>query len=165
MKTVKALLVPAGFRKKEAILAAEHRTMARFLHLLVLAPLAHLALAQTNGNPLPSGPAITFTSVEHDFGELPFGGNGNCTFVFVNSGDAPLLITACRSSCGCVVPTWSLEPVLPGDTAHVQVKYDTRRMGPFTKTVTVESNAVNTPVVLLRIKGKVLAEQPSSSEK
>lgn len=165
MKTVKALLVPAGFRKKEAILAAEQRTMARFLHLLVLAPLAHLALAQTNGNPLPSGPAITFTSVEHDFGELPFGGNGNCTFVFVNSGDAPLLITACRSSCGCVVPTWSLEPVLPGDTAHVQVKYDTRRMGPFTKTVTVESNAVNTPVVLLRIKGKVLAEQPSSSEK
>ncbi len=138
--------------------------MARFLHLLVLAPLAHLALAQTNGNPLPSGPAITFTSVEHDFGELPFGGNGNCTFVFVNSGDAPLLITACRSSCGCVVPTWSLEPVLPGDTAHVQVKYDTRRMGPFTKTVTVESNAVNTPVVLLRIKGKVLAEQPSSHE-
>ena len=138
--------------------------MARFLPILVLAPFAHLAVAQTNATTLPTGPVITFPSVEHDFGELPFGGNGNCAFMFVNSGDTPLVITSCRSSCGCVVPTWSAEPVWPGDTAQVKVKYDTRRMGPFTKTVAVESNAVNEPLVLLRIKGKVLAEQPSRHE-
>ncbi len=139
--------------------------MARCLPTLLLASWAHFAGAQATGTSTPAGPAITFSSLEHDFGELPFAGNGNCAFSYVNSGDTPLVLTSCRSSCGCVVPTWSMEPLLPGDTAQVNVKYDTRRMGPFTKTVTVESNAVNTPIVLLRMKGKVLAEEPSNPKK
>lgn len=99
---------------------------------------------------------ITFESAVFDYGTIAHGANGECTFKYTNTGNAPLIISSCKSSCGCVVPKCDPDPLPPGKSSVVRVKYDTNRPGPFTKTVTVESNATNTPIVVLRIKGHVL---------
>ncbi|HPF90759.1 MAG TPA: DUF1573 domain-containing protein, partial [Flavobacteriales bacterium] len=78
------------------------------------------------------------------------------------TGDAPLVISTFRSSCGCLVPDWDRDPVLPGATGTVRLKYDTLREGPFTKSATLHSNAVDAPVLVLRIKGFV---RPRDREK
>ncbi|MEO8588769.1 MAG: DUF1573 domain-containing protein [Flavobacteriales bacterium] len=123
---------------------------------LLLGALAIGARAQSNGPSSPKGPVITFQSQEHDYGTIPFGANGDCEFTYTNTGNDFLIITSCKSSCGCVVPRYDKNPLAPGKSAVMQVRYDTRRPGPFTKSVTVESNATNTPIVVLRIKGQVL---------
>lgn len=106
----------------------------------------------------PKGARITFDALVHDYDTIPFGSNGECSFQYTNTGNEALVISGCRSSCGCVVPKWDQAPLLPGKSSVVSIKYDTRRRGPFRKSVTVESNAVNTPTVVLSIKGFVLPD-------
>lgn len=98
---------------------------------------------------------ITFTEMEHDYGEVVKGGDGMCEFVYKNTGKAPLMLTNVRSSCGCTIPSWSKEPLMPGKTAKIQVKYNTNNVGTINKSITVESNASNGRVIL-KIKGKVI---------
>ena len=98
---------------------------------------------------------ITFTEMEHDYGTVEKGGNGVCEFVYKNIGKAPLMLTNVRSSCGCTIPSWSKEPLMPGQTAKIQVKYNTNNVGPINKSITVESNAASGKTVL-KIKGKVV---------
>ncbi len=124
---------------------------------ILLGTVALGASAQTQGTSAPRGPEITFQSQEHDYGTIAQGANGTCEFTYTNSGDEILVVSSCRSSCGCVVPTWDPNPLAPGKSAVVKVKYDTNRVGPFMKSVTLESNARNTPTVVLRIKGTVTA--------
>ncbi len=112
--------------------------------------------AQTDKPDLSAGAMISFASLEHDYGTIANGANGECEFTYTNTGSGYLIITSCKSSCGCVVAKCDPNPLAPGQSAVVRVKYDTMRPGPFTKTVTVESNAVNAPIVVLRIKGQVL---------
>ncbi len=99
-------------------------------------------------------PEITFESLVHDYGQIMQGDNGVCEFVFKNTGKADLLLTNCRSSCGCTVPEWPKDPIPAGKKATIKVKYNTNRIGAINKTITVESNAVNNRVVLT-IKGNV----------
>ena len=107
-----------------------------------------------------SGPEIEFEKVVHDYGDVPYNGNGECEFRFTNTGDAPLVIQKPKSSCGCTVPSWPDKPILPGDSNVIKVTYRTSRCGSFNKTVTVTSNAIKNSTVVLRIKGRVL-EQPT----
>jgi hypothetical protein len=109
----------------------------------------------------PNGPEISFEKTVHDYGTIPFGGNGVCTFKFTNTGKEPLILSQPQSSCGCTVPTWPKEPVLPGDSEEIQVTYNTKRAGPINKTVTIRSNA-KTNTVVLRITGKVEAQAAQS---
>ncbi len=102
-------------------------------------------------------PEITFESLTHDYGNILQGDNGVCEFVFKNTGKADLILTNCRSSCGCTVPEWPKDPIRPGKKASIKVKYNTQRIGAINKTITVESNAVNNRVVL-SIKGNVSAK-------
>ena len=118
--------------------------------------LAGNANAQTEKSDPSAGAVISFASLEHDYGTIANGANGECEFTYTNTGTGYLIISSCKSSCGCVVPKCDPNPLAPGRSAVVKVKYDTNRSGPFTKTVTVESNATNTPIVVLRIKGHVL---------
>jgi hypothetical protein len=106
----------------------------------------------------PNAPVITFEKTVHDYGTIPFGGDGNCTFKFTNTGKEPLLVQQPRSSCGCTVPSWPKEPILPGASDEIRVTYNTKKAGPINKTVTVTSNAKNGTVVL-RITGTVEAQQ------
>lgn len=104
-----------------------------------------------------AGPEISFEKDVHDYGNIKQHANGECEFKFTNTGNAPLIISNAKGSCGCTVPDWPKQPIKPGETAVIKVKYDTKRVGPISKTVTVESNAVEKPSAMLRIKGNVEA--------
>lgn len=103
-----------------------------------------------------SGPEIEFEEIVHDYGDVPYNGNGECEFRFTNTGDAPLVIQKPKSSCGCTVPSWPDKPILPGESNVIKVTYRTSRCGSFNKTVTVTSNAIKNSTVVLHIKGRVL---------
>jgi len=100
-----------------------------------------------------NGPGITFEETMYDYGEIILNGDGVHKFEFTNTGNEPLILTKPRSSCGCTVPSWPKEPILPGETSEIKVTYNTHKAGGFNKTVTIYSNA---KTVLLRIKGKVI---------
>ena len=104
------------------------------------------------------GPSIEFEMLKHDFGALQQGGDGTVNFIFTNTGTEPLILSNVRSSCGCTVPEWPREPINAGQSAAILVKYDTRRVGSFNKSISVYTNASETPIVL-RISGKVEAKQ------
>ena len=104
------------------------------------------------------GPEIKFDKVEHDYGDVPYNGNGTCEFRFTNTGNEPLLIQKPKSSCGCTIPSWPNEPILPGESDVIKVTYKTNRVGNINKTVTVTSNALKNSTVVLRIKGRVLEQ-------
>ena len=100
---------------------------------------------------------IEFKSETIDYGEISKGSDGVRVFEFTNTGNAPLVISNVRSSCGCTIPKKPEEPILPGKTGQIEVKYDTNRVGPIRKAITVTSNA-STPTKVLKIKGTVKAE-------
>ena len=114
---------------------------------------------ETAETPEGDGPEITFKETNHDFGEIQFKGNGSYEFVFVNTGNEPLILTQPKSSCGCTVPEWPRQPILPGESNVIKVTYkNTDRPGNFNKYVTVFSNALVNKEVRLHIKGTVLPE-------
>ncbi|MBB78017.1 MAG: hypothetical protein CL844_03325 [Crocinitomicaceae bacterium] len=108
-----------------------------------------------------NGAKIEFEKEIHDYGTVEYAGNGQCTFKFTNTGNAPLIISNAKGSCGCTVPSWPKEPVAPGASSSLSVKYDTKRPGAINKSVTITSNAVNSPTKVIRIKGTV-KPKPSS---
>jgi len=100
---------------------------------------------------------IQFASLVHDYGTINQGSDGGCEFKFENKGKTPLQLNNVRASCGCTVPTWPREPILPGNTGVIKVMYNTASIGSFNKSITVDSNAKNASVVL-QIKGNVVAK-------
>jgi len=98
---------------------------------------------------------IDFKTTEIDYGTIEKKSNGTRVFEFTNTGNAPLIINRVKSSCGCTVPSKPEKPVMPGKSDKIVVSYNTKRLGPFRKTITVYSNASNA-VVILKIKGKVV---------
>ncbi len=110
-----------------------------------------------------NGPKIEFTKTTHDYGTVEYGSDGYCSFEFTNIGNAPLIISKANKSCGCTIPQWPKEPILPGETSKIKVKYDMKRPGAINKSVTIVSNAVNTPSAIIRIKGNVLPKQTSNT--
>ena len=101
------------------------------------------------------GPMIQVDKDVHDYGTITQGANGECAFVVTNIGDAPLIITNCKGSCGCTVPKCDTTPIAPGQKSTVSVRYDTKKTGPINKSVTITSNAVNEPDKIVRVKGMV----------
>ena len=101
---------------------------------------------------------ISFEKTVHDYGTIEQGSDGGAEFVFTNSGKTPLILSNVRASCGCTVPTWPKEPILPGVKSSIKVVYNTNIAGNFHKSITVNSNAKNSEV-LLSIKGNVVAKK------
>ena len=111
-----------------------------------------------------TGPKIEFKEETINYGEVEKGkDDGIRIFEFTNTGDAPLIITNAKSSCGCTVPEWSKVPLAPNSIGHIKVKYN-MNPGPISKTITIESSAVNKPngMVPLRIKGTVIVKEEVS---
>lgn len=103
---------------------------------------------------------LAFKSEIHDFGTVAEGPNVDHEFSFTNTGKEPIIINQVQASCGCTTPSWSKEPVLPGQKGTVKASYGTQgRPGSFSKTITVTSNA---GVKVLTIKGNV-EKAPESS--
>lgn len=107
------------------------------------------------------GQSMKFNETTHDFGKInEADGRVTTIFTFVNDGDAPLVLSNVRASCGCTTPKWTHEPIEPGKTGEITVTYNPAgRPGRFQKTVTVTSNATE-PSMKLYIKGEVIPKQP-----
>lgn len=136
--------------------------MNKFLTVLALmAIFATVATAQTpavviaEGQPTNSdGPQMVFETDVMDYGVIEQGSDPYRIFTFTNTGNAPLVISNAKGSCGCTVPTYPKEPISPGASAEIKVRYDTNRIGKFTKRVTLTTNAGDESKILT-IKGEV----------
>jgi hypothetical protein len=109
------------------------------------------------------GAGMVYVTETIDYGTIAQNADGNRKFEFTNNGSKPLIITNATGSCGCTVPTFPKEPILPGAKGVIGVKYATDRVGSFTKTVTITSNAEGNPSKVLTIKGNVLAADAQKS--
>ena len=108
------------------------------------------------------GPRFKFDVETIDYGKIEKGSDGVRAFVFTNVGTEPLIVEKVVGSCGCTVPTKPESPILPGEKGEIKVKYDTNRIGGFSKTVTITSNATE-PVKRVKIKGIVLKPDSTSA--
>ncbi len=108
-----------------------------------------------------SGPVMTIETTTVDYGTIDKGADPIRIFKFTNTGNEPLIIKTAKGSCGCTVPTYPQEPIMPGETNKIEVRYDTQRVGAFTKTVTLTTNEVEATHTLT-IKGEVKA--PATQE-
>lgn len=109
------------------------------------------------------GAQIDFKAETIDYGTIAKNSDGKREFVFTNNGNTPLIITSAQGSCGCTVPTYPKEPIAPGASGVISVKYATDRVGAFSKTVTLTTNAA-TPTKVLTIKGNVLPETTAATK-
>ena len=96
-----------------------------------------------------------------NYGEIAHNSDGVRVLKFTNTGKSPLIITNVKGSCGCTVPSAPKQPIMPGASGEIKIKYATNRIGPFSKTVTITSNAVRSSIVI-PVKGKVLNEKDSA---
>lgn len=137
--------------------------MKKITTILVLFMFTFSISAQQNEATVQAdGPQFKFEAETIDYGKIEKGADGERVFVFTNVGNEPLIIEKVVGSCGCTVPTKPENPILPGDTGEIKVKYDTKRTGGFSKTVTITSNATE-PVKRVKIKGIVLKPENSSA--
>ena len=128
---------------------------------------------------LTQGAEISFDKSTHDYGQIEKSANGECVFVFTNTGNQPLKISNAKGSCGCTVPQWPREEIAPGSTGEIRVRYDTKRVGVINKSVTIQSNAMNSDNITrakkdsdgkviggtstIRIKGEVKAPKTNAT--
>jgi hypothetical protein len=127
--------------------------MKNLLNLIAVLFISTVAFAQ--------GPKIEFKEETINYGTVTKGeDSGKRKFEFTNTGDAPLIITNVKSSCGCTVPSKPSEPILPGKSDFIEVQYN-MNPGPISKSITVESNATNVSngLITLRIKGTVVEKK------
>ena len=130
--------------------------MKKMLSLVVMVLAGTSVFAQ-------AGPKIEFTNsggTTIDYGKTSKDADsGLRTFEFKNTGTAPLIISDVKSTCGCTVPSKPTEPIMPGKTGKIDVKYN-MSPGIIRKTITVESNAVNYDGghIPLMIKGEVIVK-------
>ncbi len=124
------------------------------LGIMLVMALAVNAQESTVPSINPNAPKFKFESEVMDYGTIEHNANGLREFKFKNVGKEPLIITNAVGSCGCTTPEWPKEPIKPGESAVIKVKYATDRVGAFEKTITLTSNA-ETPSKVIKIKGVV----------
>lgn len=131
------------------------------ISLLILFVFAALLVFKSNviatdGSP-KTGPVIKFETETHDFGDVTKGEKVTYVFKFTNVGDEPLILTNVRPSCGCTTPSWTKEPIQPGDTGEIKAQYDStnQNKGRFHRSIRVHSNSTENATTSLFIKGEV----------
>ncbi len=142
--------------------------MKKLFSVLILATIAFTSVIGQNTQPVepvkqdnPNAPVIKFESEVHNYGKVPINGDGSCQFKFTNTGKEPLILSNVKASCGCTVPSWPKEPIPPGGSGVIDVKYTTmNRAHTINKSITVFSNASNNTVIL-RLEGEVY-EDPAA---
>jgi hypothetical protein len=134
---------------------------SQIISAIILLSVTILSCRQEGEKKVKGDAVITFTETKYDFGEIPFKGDGDCEFAFRNTGKTPLVLTHVKSTCGCTIPEWPSEPIKAGDEGIIRVSYSTQRVGTFTKSVYVYSNASN-GVQQLYISGRVNSSNEES---
>ncbi|MDX1463730.1 MAG: DUF1573 domain-containing protein [Marinirhabdus sp.] len=134
-------------------------TLSKASILFVLVFALHQTSVAQNLSAIEARGILQFDETVIDYGTIEKDADGHRTFSFTNVGEAPIVITEVKTSCGCTVASKPTGPVLPGERAEIGVKYKTSKVGAFTKTITVISNAAE-GTKILKIKGTVVdAEQ------
>ena len=100
---------------------------------------AQATVTEPQANP-DSKAKLTWESDVCDYGTIDQGAEPLRVVKFTNTGTEPLIISGAKGSCGCTVPNWPKEPIMPGETSQIEIRYDTNRVGSINKTVTVTSN-------------------------
>jgi hypothetical protein len=132
----------------------------KFLHLSILLVFTQVFFAQTSEKTKKAiQPALRFAVLEIERQDIPYGSEDLFVFEFKNTSKKAAVITNVQTSCGCTAADRPETPIRKGKKGVIKVHYDTKRVGAFTKTITVFSN-VGDPIVLT-IKGTVLT--PSDS--
>ena len=107
--------------------------------------------------------AFGWASTTHNFGTVPQGKPVTVRYAFTNTGEAPLLVTKAKGSCGCTGVEWPKEALLPGHKGEIRATFNAAALGTFSKSVYVESNADDGPVTLT-FRGEVVADgKPAAS--
>lgn len=136
-------------------------TLLFFAVTIVSAQSSNAAKTQPKADQKAAGPVMTFEKETIDYGVIEQNADPYRIFKFTNTGTEPLIIKNAQGSCGCTTPDWPQKPILPGETAEIKVKYDTNRIGKFSKRVTLTTNA-DPDTKVLTITGEVLKkDQPA----
>jgi hypothetical protein len=106
---------------------------------------------------MSDGPLMSFTKMVVDYGDIKQNSDPLRVVEFTNTGTAPLVIQNARGSCGCTVPSYPKEPIMPGETSKIEIRYDTKRLGRINKTVTITTNEGGQPHVL-KVIGNISKE-------
>ncbi|WP_136483138.1 DUF1573 domain-containing protein [Cognatitamlana onchidii] len=114
----------------------------------------NLSFSQTSQNETNTG-FLSFKTETIDYGALNQNTDGERFFSFTNTGEAPVVISNVKTSCGCTVPSYPKNAILPGESGHITIKYATSKIGVFSKSIRVISNAQNSNQIL-KIKGEIL---------
>ena len=134
----------------------------KYRYMMLFAVLVFAAFAFAPGaaaqDTRPEEEVVRFEEKVHDFGDILLSDKSvSCKFKFTNISKKPIVVHNVVSSCGCTVPTWTKEPIMPGKTGTIKVRYNTNTSPQsFTKTITVSSNSINAPRLTLKIKGTIV---------
>jgi len=139
--------------------------MKKLLFVVMIAGTVFLSIAQTQKTEQVPQPVMKFSETNHDFGEIiETNGMVSCVFTISNTGNADLLITNVKGTCGCTVPQWTKEPISPSKDGSVSVTYDPKnRLGAFDKKITIFSNASSNPASVF-VKGTVVQNTAVKTE-
>lgn len=113
---------------------------------------------------VPAGPTTTveFAETKHDYGMIEQGEKVSHVFTFKNTGNEPLVLSNVKPSCGCTTPSWTKEPVAPGEEGEILVEFDSKgKSGKQTKTVTITANTEPAKTVLT-ITGEIQKAEDAS---
>lgn len=108
------------------------------------------------------GPKMVFEEMVVDYGVIEQHSEPLRQLKFVNNGTEPLVITNARGSCGCTVPSYAKEPIMPGEESVIEIRYATNRLGKFSKKVTITTNEGTEPHVI-NVKGEVFEKEKEES--
>lgn len=125
------------------------------LFVLLLGLGTSTVIAQSSNDPLKteeaapaSGPVMEFEAMEVDYGTIEQHSEPMRSLTFKNTGTEPLIIKNARGSCGCTVPIWPKEAIMPGEEAKIDIRYATNRLGKINKKVTITTNEGGDPHVI-----------------
>jgi len=142
---------------------------SRMLTLFCLFALPMFLIAQSENqqvsfqeNENVSGPLMSFESSTIDYGKVGYNSEPLRVFKFTNTGTEPLIIKHAQGSCGCTVPSFPREPILPGESGEIEVRYDTKRPGRFAKTIRLTTNELQ-PTRVLTVRGEVERNTPQET--
>lgn len=108
----------------------------------------------TDTEMVTDGPVMSFEAMDVPYGDIDQHSEPLRNLAFTNTGAEPLVIKSARGSCGCTVPIWPKEPIMPGESANIEIRYATDRIGKFSKTVTITTNETGDPHVI-KVHGNV----------
>jgi len=141
--------------------------MKRIVFIIAILLIARVAFSQENAGKkekkdkaqtenVEKRSSIVFDKLVHDFGTMEKGGDASCVFTFKNITKKPVTLTNVKTSCGCTAADWPKEPVAKKKKASIKVKYDSNRVGKFTKTIKVYIDGEENPIQL-EIKGTIVS--------